>query len=952
MKKFVILALTAAIAAACTLELVPQDEPVQPIEEASYVFTLNASAGDLTKSSYADEQTFSWSAGDQISVLFHKDTDNKFFTLTTASSGANVSFSGTIEAGYEIGASDDASKKYALFPAGDHSYTPGSLPVFNIPAVTDYSATHFSANIPMAANGDGDNNFAFTHMAGAYKITFTGIDPSVKKVRLVVTNQLDYKISGDFQLKTCYDAQHLFRWSQASTSKTDEKTLIYIENVAEGTATFYIPYSQDTYSEYSDFVPSFVLTNAANGYTLASVSAKSKAAFIGASYERKSDYNRIVVLPGIPASGTGTAPAWVSNHGINWDMVDNVVNGRSGSPYDGITRMKVTADAANLYVYLEINPSELETNASYAHANLASLLVGDGTETGKQFWGWSTYYQTRIRGWLMTDGAFSYADYDGGISIVDYASSEIGGVRYVEIAYPRTGVPALLNTSAYVAFYFDERYSTGGSPTGDDTPHGYAPNTEFTPRPSMMHVSLPTYSSAPASVSSPLNLTFTESAVDVLNPERGLYTQQSFHFRSGTIPSASLWDNPESLVLPLFYFEDFRTSDLSKAVTDRISDIFDNIRAAGKKAIVRFGYINARGEGDKPWDAGLSQIRRHIEQVTPILADNEDIIYVMQAGFVGVYGEWYYVSDDFNYDLNYATAVSNRSLVVGDLLDAVPHRQVGLRGAKYKRQYLSPAAENEWTAISSWGTSDNQRLGFFNDGFRGDANDIGTFESNNDRNMWYSQSAWVITGGETAYRGGDTPESKNEWLAANPAMASFDNAITAIQTQHFSYLNANSNNILMDYWDGAGGDVGTGESRIPELRKALGYRLVLNSADFTFDALTSGESVNYSISLQNKGSAPVIYSRPFKLVVIHNDAPTDLVTSLMDVRNLAPAASETMLSGSFTLPYSLSVGDKIAIWLPDADILDKGLDEIPAYSIRLANSDVTWDNGFNVLYTF
>ena len=945
--------MTVAIAAACTMEIAPEAEPTQTAQEGSYVFTLNATAGDLaTKTSYAGEQTFSWTAGDQISVLFHKGAENKFFTLTTASSGANVTFSGTIETGYEIGASDDASKKYALFPAGAHSYTPGSYPVFNIPSITDFSATHFSANLPMAANGDGSNNFAFSHMAGTYKFTFTDIDPSVTKVKLSVTNQLDYAISGNFQLKVADgDAQHLFRWSQVGSSDPAKKSLAYVANVVDGKASFYIPYSNDDWNEYSNFVPTLVLTNASNGYTLKSVSAKDKATFIGSSYERKSHYSRIVVFPDIPASGTGTAPAWASNHGINWDMVDAVVDGRSGSPYDGITHMKVTSDAANLYVFLEINPDELETNDTYAHANLASLYIGDGTTTGNTFWGWSTYYQTRIRGWLMTDGAVGYANYDGGFNIVDYATSVSGSTRYLEITYPRTGISALLGTSAYVGFTFDERYSTGGSATGDDTPHGYAPNTEFTPRPPMMHITLPAYSN-PASASSPIDLSFTEASVDYLNPERGLYNQQSFHFRNSTIPSASLWDNDESLVLPLFYFEDFRTSDLSSEVLDRIEDIFDNIRAAHKKAIVRFGYINAHGEGDKPWDAGITQIRRHINQVKPILAANEDIIYVLQAGFVGVYGEWYYVSSDFDYSVNYSTAVSNRSLVAGDLLAAVPHRQVGMRGAKYKRQYLSPSDESSWSTISSWGTSDNQRLGFFNDGFRGDATDIGTFESDTDRSMWNSQSAWVVTGGETAYRGGETPESKNAWLEANPSMASFENAITAIQTQHFSYLNENPNNILMDYWGGAGGDVGTGESRIPELRKALGYRLVLNSANFTFSSLLSGSTINYSISLQNKGSAPVIYARPFKLVILHSGEATTVVNNLMDVRNLAPGASATVLSGSFDLPYSLSVGDKIAIWLPDADILDNGLDVIPEYSIRLANSDVTWSDGYNVLYTF
>ena len=449
-----------------------------------------------------------------------------------------------------------------------------------------------------------------------------------------------------------------------------------------------------------------------------------------------------------------------------------------------------------------------------------------------------------------------------------------------------------------------------------------------------------------------LSLTFSESDDEVWNPERGFYNQQSFHFRDGDIPKAKLWDNPESLVLPLFYFEDYRTSDLSQTVLDRISDVFSNIRAAGKKAIVRFGYINSHDNSAKPWDAGITRILSHINQVKPILAANEDIIYVMQAGFVGVFGEWYYVSDDFNYSTSGSSVVNytNRAQVISALLGAVPNRQVGLRTAKYKRYYLSPNAINDWTPITSWGAEDNQRLGFYNDGFRGSSSDIGTFDSTTDRNMWCSQSAWVITGGETAYKGGDTVESKNAWLAANPDLASIDNAIAEVHEQHFSYLNANDNNILMDYWDGGtAGVVGTGESHIPELRKAIGYRLVLDNVSLTYPSLNSGATVNYSISVRNTGSAPVYYPRPFKLVLLHNGNPTVLVNDLGDIRNVAPGADAVTLSGSFTLQAAVASGDKLAIWLPDNATT---LQSNALYSIHLANAETGWQNGYNILYTF
>lgn len=281
MKRFFgLFAITAFLFSGCAKQEIEQVE-LEKHQDGKYVFTLKASMdSEITKTYYTGETSFNWSSGDQISVLFHKDATNKFFTLTTTGSGPTASFSGEIDEGYEIGASDDASKKIALFPAGAHTYTAGSLPVFNIPAETDFSATHFSANIPMSAMGDESNNFAFKHMAGAYKVVFTGISNTVSKVKLSVLNQLNYKVSGDFQLTTCYDAQHLYRWSEVYDSNEESRSISFVTNVVDGKATFYIPYSHATGTDKGHFSPAMVLTNPDNYYTLRTVTAKSQEAFI------------------------------------------------------------------------------------------------------------------------------------------------------------------------------------------------------------------------------------------------------------------------------------------------------------------------------------------------------------------------------------------------------------------------------------------------------------------------------------------------------------------------------------------------------------------------------------------------------------------------------------------------------------------------------------------------
>ena len=948
MKKTVVLASIAALmASACSV--VPEIEVNEP-DSPTYTFTLNATMdSELTKTAYENEKTFSWSAGDQISVLFHNGDVNKFFTLTnTTGAGTSATFSGEIESGYEICSSN--GEKIALFPAGDHYYDrtkakydatdyPKRGVFFNIPALTDFTETHFSANLPMAAIGDADNNFAFKHISGSYKVVFSNIDASVTKVKLHVKNQISRALSGDFRLENGGSHNYCWWWTSAAEGSLAQ-TVSYIVNVIDGKATFYIPYSN---GDGDGFQPILTLTNAVNGNTLKQVSAKAPL-----SGSNVPSFSHMVVLPEIPASGTGSAPGWRSSNDINWDLVKTVIEGRSSSTYGGINSMKFTADATNAYILLDINKSYLLDNDSYDFSNHGVLFIGDGSDSGSVAWMWSTHYQSLFQAWLKTGNNLSCTATDG--VLVNATANESGDHVFYEIAVPRTGHPGFAGTTAYIGFVFDKRYIIGETvykdPINGDTYMGYAPTPNGNP--AMAEVSLPDYVAPSASVSSPLNLKFTEADDEVQNPERGLYNQTSFYFNGESLPSLSISNSHiEPLELVLFYLTGYKSKDLDDDVLNAIGTVFSNLKAAGKKAIVRFGYSSDHQEADKPWDASKDQIIKHIQQLKPIFTANEDIIYVMQAGFIGTYGEWYYTGnnnpavsgvDDFYYSVSGSSVVSyeNQAAVLDELLDAVPaSRQIAVRTPFYKRYYLSPDSINSWNAISSWdGTDANSRIGFFNDGFLADnGNDTGTFKDDYDWAMWNGQSAKLVVGGETAYQSSEP----------NPTYCGHDVAIERIANGHVSYLNKNTGNKIMTYW--------INNNYLTDICKALGYRLVVNSADITFTSLNSGATVNYSIAIQNKGKTTVIYPRPFKLVLVHNGEPS-VLADFGDVRNLAPGAAATTFSGSVTLPQTVMQYDQLAIWLPDADILDNGLDEIPAYSIRLANSDVTWSNGFNVLYTF
>ena len=93
MRKHTILLLAAGLVtfAACTRVADESPTTEDPAAPATYEFSLSASLDEeALKSDYTSTGDFSWSEGDQISVLFHDEDNNKFFTLTAVSVSGNT----------------------------------------------------------------------------------------------------------------------------------------------------------------------------------------------------------------------------------------------------------------------------------------------------------------------------------------------------------------------------------------------------------------------------------------------------------------------------------------------------------------------------------------------------------------------------------------------------------------------------------------------------------------------------------------------------------------------------------------------------------------------------------------------------------------------------------------------------------------------------------------------
>lgn len=433
------------------------------------------------------------------------------------------------------------------------------------------------------------------------------------------------------------------------------------------------------------------------------------------------------------------------------------------------------------------------------------------------------------------------------------------------------------------------------------------------------------------------DVTYTASDDDFCNPERGFYKQYTLWFRDGQLPSPVSAQSLQSdrlqnrtLTLTLFYLTDFMEGDISDAALDVIRQSLEAHRTAGLKAVLRFAYKDSYSEDSAPWDAPVDVVLRHVAQLKPVFSEYEDVIYVLQAGFVGAWGEWYYTSH-FNFDPQTDEDWQPRIKLIRALLDAMPQsRQIALRTPLYKMKFFGTSDVDTITADVAYDGSDLSRIAGHNDCFISSANDVGTFTSSAEKELWKGDTRYCIMGGETC--------------AAIAAYCDCPKAFKALEDYHWSYLNSGYHGGVLSMWRTNG--------CYDEISRRLGYRLCLVGADFG-DSFSAGKDFKVDITVRNEGFASVMNEHPVEFVVAEKDAlPSgQIIATDIDPRSWK-AGGTYHISEDISLPSSLIPGKAYNLYLniPDAS---EHLKANPAFSIRFANEDV-WDEtyGYNLIGTF
>jgi len=427
-----------------------------------------------------------------------------------------------------------------------------------------------------------------------------------------------------------------------------------------------------------------------------------------------------------------------------------------------------------------------------------------------------------------------------------------------------------------------------------------------------------------------IDVNYTESDSAILNPERGFYSQMTYYASTATYPlSVSTVKSQKyfgrTLLLTLYYLDTFKDKPISDEFLSLIDANMKAIREGGVKCILRFAYSDS--ETKKPWDAPQDIVLQHIMQLAPYLIEYSDIIYVMQAGFVGVWGEWYYTS---NFIMSPTTTddYAPRRAVLDALLTALPKdRMICVRTPVFKVKCFGINYSDTISLSTAFNESDLSRIACHNDCFLADNSDMGTFGGTIQKDFWKAESKYTVMGGETC---------------APSSYSLCDNALIQLKDYHWSYLNSGYNGSVLNSWSASG--------CMSNIDKSLGYRLVLDNGKFTEKPI-AGQDFMVELAIKNIGFAAPVNPRGVELVFIcQTDSLDKQVIKLEDDPRKWFSGGTYSISKVITLPEEM-MGKTYNLYLNLPDPKET-LYNRPEYSIQLSNKK-TWNAtlGLNKLTT-
>lgn len=419
----------------------------------------------------------------------------------------------------------------------------------------------------------------------------------------------------------------------------------------------------------------------------------------------------------------------------------------------------------------------------------------------------------------------------------------------------------------------------------------------------------------------------------ISNPERGFRFEMLVGIEDSDKtenkwPFADYRDDGITVTQAYCYLTKYYDSPIAQSKLDALQKSFDRARRDGVKFLLRFAYQDDNHPAACPT---IDRLEEHIAQLTPIIRKNIDVIYVLQAGWIGLWGEFH--SDPFAY--NSSPEVIAR--IAGATLELLPqNRSTMFRTMGYRKKCIEGA--------KSLGiTIDTSRIGFFNDGTLANDTDGGTFSLSDDSDADFA----LVTSLSHSF-----PVDGECFWNSVPSydIATGMNAIQRFCKHHYSTFSVVHGNSELEKKIYGAVDCWKSVQITPDSLRRIGvpvdenyFKCIPspNAYEYIRDHLGYRiEAVDYSshfrknrfsgkIVLRNTGFSRPVNPRRIYLVLFDDSGHFTEIDTGVDARDLMPWEEvEIRLEG-----FAPSGHCKAALWMPDSE---ESLRNRPEYAVTIA----------------
>ena len=365
-------------------------------------------------------------------------------------------------------------------------------------------------------------------------------------------------------------------------------------------------------------------------------------------------------------------------------------------------------------------------------------------------------------------------------------------------------------------------------------------------------------------------------------------------------------------------------TDITNSKIKNINEYFSIMRKHGYKVIFRVVYDSKGAKNPEP---EFDIILRQIEQLKDVYITNKDIIFVVEAGYLGSYGEWH--------DGKYDKELDKKNKIIKKLLEVIPEEiQINLRKPQFITEYIGnkqTISEN-----NSYSNEEIARLGLHNDGYLASETDLGTYEKNErtESLIWQSeQTKYTAFGGEAQNK--------------NSVYNDLKNAIEDMKNRHCNYLNRTYDREVKEKWKNTkytGNDSNyIGKDGMTYIQNHLGYRLLLQGINI--NGKKTNESADVSIVLQNIGFGNIIKEKKIELIYT-NGTQIYRVETDIDIRKQLQD-NRYILKINDKLPQKMEQGN-YKVYLSIGEPYES-LKENSNYYIKIVNKDF-WNEELKANY--